>query len=104
MDGINNDVFYSMNTPPGAKIKITQAVPVNGQIFVLTKNNHQFLGGDVPKLIEKWNFQRKMDIKQEWGATGNIGGSDGPPIWRPFGQKAANLDIALLRKAKVYII
>ncbi len=90
-----------MNTPPGTKLKIVQTTSTHGQIILLTRNNTQILGGDVPKLIEKWNFQRALDIKKEWGAVGKIEGTEGPPIWRAFGQKSVPLDVALLRKMKV---
>lgn len=94
-------MFFSVSTAPGTKIKILHTITTHGHIILLSRNNVQVLGGNVPKLIEKWNFQRAMDIKKEWGAVGKIEGSDGPPLWQAFGHKSVPLDVAMLRKMKV---
>ncbi|XP_021961347.1 keratin, type I cytoskeletal 9 [Folsomia candida] len=89
-----------INTLPGTKIKIVNTVPTFGQIIMLTRANSLILGGNVPKLVEKWNFQRAMDVKKEWGAVGKGEGNDGPPLWRPCGQKSVSVDVTMLRKMK----
>jgi hypothetical protein len=93
-----------LNTPPGTKLKFLNNAPAHGHLVLLSRTNVQILGGDVPKLVEKWEFQRKLDIKKDWGVTGIIEGSEGPPLWRPFGHKAVPIDVAVLRSMKVDIV
>lgn len=90
----------SLNTPPGTKIKTTQSIPVQGSLFVLNRNNCEVLGGRVQKLFEKWEQQKKLAIKHEWGYTGSSVEGEGPPPWKPFGYKPS-IDVVALRKMKV---
>jgi len=63
-----------------------------------------FIGGRVGSLIDKWLLQKKLEEKHEWGSMGHVEGSEGPPQWKPFGQKLDNTDVALLRKMKVFYV
>ncbi|CAL8134426.1 unnamed protein product [Orchesella dallaii] len=94
----------SVKTPPGTKLRLTQTVPVvQGKLLILTRANSEVLGGKVANLIEKWEVQKKMAIKHEWGYAGVSSSAidEGPPAWKPFGHKSlssANLKAIRMMK------
>ena len=49
---------FSLNTPPGTKVKLSGAVDVKNGFLLLNDSNTTVLGGEVEHLIEKWELQR----------------------------------------------
>lgn len=49
---------FSLNTPPGTKIKLLGLVEVKNGFLLLDDRNTVVLGGEVEHLIEKWELQR----------------------------------------------
>lgn len=50
--------LYSLNTPPGTKVKLLGNVPVKNGILLLDDSKIAVLGGEVDHMIEKWALQR----------------------------------------------
>lgn len=51
-------LVFSLNTPPGTKIKLLGIVEVKNGFLLLDDSNTVILGGEVEHLIEKWELQR----------------------------------------------
>lgn len=51
-------IFFSLNTPPGTKIKLSGIVDIKNGFLLLNDSNTTILGGEVEHLIEKWELQR----------------------------------------------
>jgi hypothetical protein len=49
---------YSLATPPGTKIRLIRDVKLWNGFILLDGKNFQFLGGEVPDLIEEWKVQQ----------------------------------------------
>lgn len=49
---------FSLNTPPGTKVKLSGIVDVKNGFLLLNDSNTTVLGGEVEHLIEKWELQR----------------------------------------------
>lgn len=49
---------FSLNTPPGTKVKLSGAVDIKNGFLLLNDSNTTVLGGEVEHLIEKWELQR----------------------------------------------
>jgi tudor domain-containing protein 3 len=97
--------IYSLNTPPGTKLRFKPGtIPVSHGFVQLKPNLLEFLGGRVAPLVEKWEmnrvcnfilstFELLSDTFQTLPQTlarhtrGRIGEEGGPPPWIPFGQK-----------------
>jgi hypothetical protein len=45
-------------TPPGTKIRLNREVKLWNGFILLDAKNLQFLGGEVPDLIEEWKVQQ----------------------------------------------
>lgn len=61
-----NDVLsfnYSLNTPPGTKIKLLGSVSVKNGFLLLDDSKISVLGGEVEHMIEKWELQR---VRRMW--------------------------------------
>lgn len=51
-------VFFSLNTPPGTKVKLLGTVQVKNGFVLLDDSNISVLGGEVDHMVEKWELQR----------------------------------------------
>lgn len=49
---------FSLNTPPGTKVKLSGIVDIKNGFLLLNDSNTTILGGEVEHLIEKWELQR----------------------------------------------
>uniref|UniRef100_A0A8D0Q0M8 RecQ mediated genome instability protein 1 OB-fold domain-containing protein n=1 Tax=Sus scrofa TaxID=9823 RepID=A0A8D0Q0M8_PIG len=49
---------FSLNTPPGTKVKLSGLVDIKNGFLLLNDSNTTVLGGEVEHLIEKWELQR----------------------------------------------
>lgn len=54
-------VFFSLNTPPGTKVKLIGTVQVKNGFVLLDDSNISVLGGEVDHMVEKWELQRVSD-------------------------------------------
>lgn len=54
-------VFFSLNTPPGTKVKLLGTVQVKNGFVLLDDSNISVLGGEVDHMVEKWELQRVSD-------------------------------------------
>jgi hypothetical protein len=45
-------------TPPGTKIRLNREVKLWNGFILLDAKNLQFIGGEVPDLIEEWKVQQ----------------------------------------------
>lgn len=57
---------FSLNTPPGTKVKLSGAVDIKNGFLLLNDSNTTVLGGEVEHLIEKWELQRVSVDYEEW--------------------------------------
>ncbi|XP_021916755.1 tudor domain-containing protein 3 isoform X3 [Zootermopsis nevadensis] len=74
----------SLNTPPGTKLYLrNESLPMSHGILLLKSSYIEVLGGRVPPLVEKWEFNRTLAKH----TRGRIGEEGGPPPWIPFGQR-----------------
>lgn len=55
---------FSLNTPPGTKVKLSGVVDVKNGFLLLNDSNTAVLGGEVEHLVEKWELQR-VSVNQE---------------------------------------
>lgn len=53
--------FFSLNTPPGTKVKLLGTVQVKNGFVLLDDSNISVLGGEVDHMVEKWELQRVSD-------------------------------------------
>lgn len=51
-------VFFSLNTPPGTKVKLLGTVQVKNGLLLLDDSKISVLGGEVDHMVEKWELQR----------------------------------------------
>lgn len=51
-------VLFSLNTPPGTKVKLLGTVQVKNGCLLLEDSNILVLGGEVEHMVEKWELQR----------------------------------------------
>lgn len=51
-------LFFSLNTPPGTKVKLLGTVLVKNGFLLLDDSNISVLGGEVEHMVEKWELQR----------------------------------------------
>lgn len=49
---------FSLNTPPGTKVKLIGSIQVKNGILLLDDSNIHVLGGEVDHMVEKWELQR----------------------------------------------
>lgn len=49
---------FSLNTPPGTKVKLVGTIQVKNGILLLDDSNIHVLGGEVDHMVEKWELQR----------------------------------------------
>lgn len=49
---------FSLNTPPGTKIKLLGIVQVKNGLLLLDDSKISVLGGEVDHMVEKWELQR----------------------------------------------
>lgn len=49
---------FSLNTPPGTKVKLFGTIPVKNGFLLLDDSNICVLGGEVDHMVEKWALQR----------------------------------------------
>ncbi|XP_046447616.1 tudor domain-containing protein 3-like isoform X2 [Daphnia pulex] len=77
----------SLATPPGTKIRLNREVKLWNGFILLDAKNLQFMGGEVPDLIEEWKVQQLL--------LGHVRSQDqdGPPPWVPFGRRIQPLNI-----------
>lgn len=54
-------VHFSLNTPPGTKVKLLGTVQVKNGFVLLDDSNIFVLGGEVEHMVEKWELQRVRD-------------------------------------------
>lgn len=54
-------VCFSLNTPPGTKVKLLGTVQVKNGFVLLDDSNIAILGGEVEHMVEKWEIQRVRD-------------------------------------------
>lgn len=54
-------MFFSLNTPPGTKVKLLGTVQVKNGFVLLDDSNISVLGGEVDHMVEKWEIQRVRD-------------------------------------------
>jgi tudor domain-containing protein 3 len=88
-------------TPPGTKIRLNREVKLWNGFILLDAKNLQFIGGEVPDLIEEWKVQQvksKMLISGQAELQLLLGhvrsqDQDGPPPWVPFGRRIQPLNI-----------
>lgn len=57
---------FSLNTPPGTKVKLSGIVDIKNGFLLLNDTNTTVLGGEVEHLIEKWELQRVSINQEEW--------------------------------------
>lgn len=50
--------FFSLNTPPGTKVKLLGTVQVKNGLLLLDESKISVLGGEVDHMVEKWELQR----------------------------------------------
>lgn len=50
--------FFSLNTPPGTKVKLLGTIQVKNGILLLDDSKISVLGGEVDHMVEKWELQR----------------------------------------------
>lgn len=50
--------FYSLNTPPGTKVKLLGIVQIKNGLLLLDDSKICVLGGEVDHMVEKWELQR----------------------------------------------
>lgn len=77
----------SLVTPPGTKIRLIKDVRLWNGFILLDAKNFQYMGGEVPDLIEEWKVQQLL--------LGHVRSQDqdGPPPWVPFGRRIQPLNI-----------
>lgn len=51
-------LFFSLNTPPGTKVKLLGTVQVKNGFLLLDDSKICVLGGEVDHMVEKWELQR----------------------------------------------
>lgn len=51
-------LFFSLNTPPGTKVKLLGTVQVKNGLLLLDDSKISVLGGEVDHMVEKWELQR----------------------------------------------
>lgn len=51
-------MFYSLNTPPGTKVKLLGTVQIKNGLLLLDDSKISVLGGEVDHMVEKWELQR----------------------------------------------
>lgn len=51
-------MFFSLDTPPGTKVKVLGTVQVKNGILLLDDSKISVLGGEVDHMMEKWELQR----------------------------------------------
>lgn len=49
---------FSLNTPPGTKLKLLGTVQVKNGLLLLDDSKISVLGGEVDHMVEKWELQR----------------------------------------------
>lgn len=54
-------LFFSLNTPPGTKVKLLGTVQVKNGFVLLDDSKISVLGGEVDHMVEKWEIQRVRD-------------------------------------------
>lgn len=54
-------MFFSLNTPPGTKVKLLGTVQIKNGFVLLDDSNISVLGGEVDHMVEKWEIQRVRD-------------------------------------------
>lgn len=54
-------MFFSLNTPPGTKVKLLGTIQVKNGILLLDDSKISVLGGEVDHMVEKWELQRVRD-------------------------------------------
>lgn len=86
---LDNFKGLSSDTPPGTKLLITGAVPIECGFVLLSPKNVTVVGGRVDSLIEKWTIERHALVDSQRTAR-----TDGTaPKWISFGKRgAANFD------------
>lgn len=62
-------VFFSLNTPPGTKVKLLGTVQVKNGFVLLDDSNISVLGGEVDHMVEKWELQRVSVVPAFTGKT-----------------------------------
>lgn len=63
-------MFFSLNTPPGTKVKLLGTVQVKNGILLLDDSKISVLGGEVDHMIEKWELQRvRLDFWNDGSFT-----------------------------------
>lgn len=77
----------SLVTPPGTKIRLIKDVRLWNGFILLDAKSFQYMGGEVPDLIEEWKVQQLL--------LGHVRSQDqdGPPPWVPFGRRIQPLNI-----------
>lgn len=50
--------IFSAQTPPGTKLRLVGKIPMENGMLLINETNCQVLGGNVPKMIEKWNMEK----------------------------------------------
>ena len=57
---LNSFIFllFSLNTPPGTKVKLLGTVQVKNGLLLLDDSKISVLGGEVYHMVEKWELQR----------------------------------------------
>lgn len=51
-------LVFSLNTPPGTKVKLLGTVQVRNGLLLLDDSKISVLGGEVDHMVEKWELQR----------------------------------------------
>lgn len=51
-------LVFSLNTPPGTKVKLLGIVQVRNGLLLLDDSKISVLGGEVDHMVEKWELQR----------------------------------------------
>ncbi len=51
-------MVFSLNTPPGTKVKLLGTVQVKNGLLLLDDSKISVLGGEVDHMVEKWELQR----------------------------------------------
>lgn len=54
-------LFFSLNTPPGTKVKLLGTLQIKNGFVLLDDSNISVLGGEVDHMLEKWEIQRVRD-------------------------------------------
>lgn len=68
-------------TPPGTKVCLAGKIPIENGMLLINETNCQVLGGNVEKMIEKWNMEKNWQQKPIRNIESNA------PKWTQFSKQ-----------------